>query len=79
MQYPENIVSEGREAGLIYPFHAQHCRFNKTLHPECSAEQPYRHTKIMAIEPKKRKLITSFLFLETVGLSFICSSILLER
>ena len=30
VQYPENIVSEGREAGIKYPYQAQHCQVTKT-------------------------------------------------
>ena len=30
VQYPEYIVSEGREAGIKYPYRAQHCQVSKT-------------------------------------------------
>ena len=30
LQYPEDIVSKGREAGIKYPYRAQHCQVSKT-------------------------------------------------
>ena len=38
VQYPEDIVSEGQEAGLKYTSQAQHFQVSKELQTYCSAE-----------------------------------------
>ena len=49
MQYPEDIVSKFREAGLKYPSREQHCQVANTWQTECSAEQTYCQMKMMAL------------------------------
>ena len=56
VQYTEDIMSEGREAGLKYSSREQPCKVAKTWQTECSAEQTYRQIKTMLLGQKIKEI-----------------------